>query len=277
MPGARRVPYETPDGEPPDEERLRLFMSRHLVTFTGEIQQRRPEVAVFRDVFIYSGFLMNVVGLNLWVTAGHCIEHLEKLLAAPHVELLHSRFGDYHGLDAKFFEGYPMHYQPGMGQLLEDRPAGIDFGFIALDNLAAAAMEKNGVMPVTMSQFLRADEVEFLGFGMLGVPSALTERDAVGYTYYPQMIPLRRVDPSTSPLATSNDWIAFQIAPTFKGLDFKGMSGGPIFGLRDAGNGNLSYNIVAIQSSWDEERGIAFGCSLPHLFKAFERYCDSQV
>jgi hypothetical protein len=41
------------------------------------------------------------------------------------------------------------------------------------------------------------------------------------------------------------------------------MSGGPIFGFRRNEDGRLSYHVVALQSWWDEDKRIVFGCSVP--------------
>jgi len=263
-----RLPYDTPDGNPPEREQLRLFLSQHLVTFTGQIEYSKPGAAVFRDSFIYSGFLMKVNEATLWVTAGHCIAELDKLLATPHVELIESQLGDYHGHAAKHLISYPLRYYPGMGVSLDFREAGVDFGYIILDNLAATAVERNGAVPVATHNFLGTEGANFVGYFMLGVPSSLTEKDADHEcTYYPQLIALKQVAPSDSEVATSESWLAFEIEPSYKGLDIKGMSGGPIGGLLAGADGNLSYTIIALQSSWDEKKGIAFACSLPHVFR----------
>jgi hypothetical protein len=48
-----------------------------------------------------------------------------------------------------------------------------------------------------------------------------------------------------------------------KAPNIKGMSGGPILGLRGTPDGGLRYWVVALQSRWFEQSRIILGCPVP--------------
>jgi hypothetical protein len=54
-----------------------------------------------------------------------------------------------------------------------------------------------------------------------------------------------------------------QLDPALDLKSVKGMSGGPIFGF--CREPQLRYWVVALQSSWNAEKRIVYGCSLPVL------------
>jgi hypothetical protein len=61
------------------------------------------------------------------------------------------------------------------------------------------------------------------------------------------------------------EWFTAKIHPECEIQSIEGMSGGPIFGFRKNAQGQFLFHVVALQSRWDENQRIIFGCSLPYF------------
>ena len=56
-----------------------------------------------------------------------------------------------------------------------------------------------------------------------------------------------------------------------------GMSGGPVFGLRQREDGKGLYWVVAIQSWWRPAERLAFACRLPTFARILSELLDEEV
>ena len=84
----------------------------------------------------------------------------------------------------------------------------------------------------------------------------------------PVLISVERLHPSDVEGVHADTWFVGRIPPEVEIQDIKGMSGGPIYGLRKSETGQWSYNVIALQSWWRKKSRTTFGCSLPAFAEA---------
>jgi hypothetical protein len=190
----------------------------------------------------YSAFVIDIFGVWCLVSAGHVISDSET------------------GIEKK---PTPFTYQEHQ-KIHVDRD-GIDICLIPLRDFYRDSLKANGIAPIPCVMWDQSvpecDEYALLGAPMETTrPIAETERRGPGLSVLLAMVPLEpRPLPAERVLST---------APRFCGelLDggelksVKGMSGGPILGIRHSGTNIVrSYSCLAVQSSWHEPSRLVFG------------------
>jgi len=262
------------------------FMSSHLVALVGEYETLRDGQVVTRDAFVLSGFILSLFSRWFWVTAGHCLKVFDKPIRKGQLRIVHSGFADYFGLDATYEHNIPFTYEPDCGFYVENESEGLDYGLIMLDDLQQKAFEKNGVKPVSRENWIKQKDLEFTHFKILGFPDhrirrAVNEDGGVTGLFQPVMFAIDRIDAADIPLCSSDAWFAGQIPSDVTIPDIVGTSGGPIYGFRQAQNGQWYYHVVALQSRWYPDRRIILGCSLPlfaeECHKSLEEFAKSLI
>jgi hypothetical protein len=109
------------------------FMSRHFVALTCHYNLTHSDGAVSREVFALSGWLLEAHNIHFWVTAGHCLKELDRLLTFKEVEVVGGGFVDSFGYEAVHRDSIPYLYDPEDGYYVSQPEHGIDFGLIALN------------------------------------------------------------------------------------------------------------------------------------------------
>jgi hypothetical protein len=260
------------------------FLSRHLVALVVEYDAIDDEGKGYhRGALVYSGFVLSLHDRWFWVTAGHCIwnneangekEHgLDQLLATGRIRILNSGFADYFGSNAEHRHSVPFHYEQGCSMHLFRKDLGLDFALIPLPDLTHAAFERNGIIAVSRRDWVHQPSLTFSHFKILGFPSHLvvTSQSADGnldMMLQPAMFVVERLDPSEVEGIPTDTWFIGKIPADVTIKDIRGMSGGPIYGLRKSDTGSWYYHVVALQSWWRKESRIVFGCSLPAFAEA---------
>ena len=255
------------------------FMSRHLVALVAQYESFDDKGSRFHHgVIVYSGFVLSLHARWFWVTAGHCLKNenaidedergLDDLLGTGRIKLLSAGFADYFGLEAPHRHCVPFPYEPGCAIQLFRKDLGLDFALIPLPDLIRAAFEKNGIVAVSRENWIHQPNLSFSQFRILGFPSHFVHsgknmNDELVAEFQPAMIAVDRLEPSTLEGVPANVWFVGQIPPEVKIQSIKGMSGGPIYGLRKSETGQWFYHVIALQSWWRDKRRTIFGCSLP--------------
>ena len=260
------------------------FMSRHLVALVAQYESFDDEGRCFHHgVIVYSGFVLSLHSQWFWVTAGHCLTNedataedergLDDLLRTGRIKLLSTGFADYFGLEASHQHCVPFSYEPGCAMQLYRKDLGLDFALIPLPDLIRANFEKNRIIPVSRENWIHQPKLTFSQFRILGFPSHLVQtgknlNDELVAEFQPVMIGVEGLNPSNVEDVPPNIWFVGRIPPEVKIQSIKGMSGGPIYGLRKSETGQWVYHVIALQSWWRDKSRTIFGCSLPGFAEA---------
>jgi hypothetical protein len=229
--------------------------------------------------FTCSGFVILFQGSWFFITAGHVLkEEIDANVQKARIRIVSACLADYFGPDAKVFRPTIFDYAGTERIYVDDRKLGLDLGMMYLRPYLQMNLEANGVVPISEENWLRQHEVNFEAFGILGFPSNLVEsfrrtgdfgEEIVGLVR-PAFVGVQRLDDMPEHMEKSElPWLVGQISPNADPNRIKGMSGGPIFGLRQSADGSLRYWVVALQS-WVKGR-IILGCPVPVFMGILER------
>ena len=95
--------------------------------------------------------------------------------------------------------------------------------------------------------------------------------DGVAGITSPTLAPVQRIDLSPDEMPKSiYPWFVGVVGAAAGLPNIEGMSGGPIFGFYKGSDERWQYWIVALQSRWNEERRIIFGCPVPVIAHVVE-------
>lgn len=251
----------------------------HLVALAGLSQPLANGVpSGDAHCFFCSGFVIAIRRRWYFATAGHILHDIESAIRSRKVTVEECRLLDCFGLNVKSKEPIPFDYAGAFKLFQFDEQEGIDFGLIELGPNHRQLLRANGVTPISKKHWKNQDKSQFDEHFMLGLASDSIERSVSrvkgGYVLrgkpVPNLIYIKRV---TRP---AKSWL--KCYPRFIGRirknhrsavgNIDGMSGGPIFGIK---NQEPGLNIVAIQSAWLEDKGITFGCPIPVLTRLAEK------
>lgn len=175
---------------------------------------------------------------------------------------------DYLGYQAEHHHMYPFTYEPGCGMPLCRFDLGLDFALIPVDSLTRAGFAKNNNVPITRENWVHQPNLTFDFYRMLGIPEDCvfepTPRNG-NVTVQPVMMAIEKIsyeEAKDIPHLKSDSWFFGSIHQEVTREVMKGMSGGPIYGFRRDAEGNLRYHVVALQSWWDKEQRVIFGCPI---------------
>jgi hypothetical protein len=215
-----------------------------------------------------SGFIMSLRGTWCLVTAGHCIENIEKPLRAKKIRLTQCRLADYFGTAPRVAEPIPFDYEAAHPLFICDVSAGLDFAMVPLRDIYRRNLEANGIRAISEENWVN-QPTTYDFFSILGLPECLVHepRKLVPYgdrfagVVSPTMAWVHSVSlPPEEMLPATFPWFIGQVGSATELPSIVGMSGGPIFGFRKSENGELQYWTVAVQSMWREKSRIIFGC-----------------
>jgi hypothetical protein len=236
----------------------------------------------------FSAFVLEVFGKWCLVTAGHVIQ--DKFLAPVEKGLIRlNKFllADYFGPDPVVKEAIPFDYEGAGKCFLDDSSLGLDFALIALRPFYRDSLQANGVIPISRSNWANAVGLTFPLHLMVGMPEELSDSlsregergGQVGQAVAPLCVVVRRLDKVPKGMNTPEaEWFIGRVNVDFSVV---GMSGGPIFGVRQNEQGQWTYHTVAVQSWWDRERKVIFGCPIPRFMGLVEEglleYAEGQM
>ncbi len=215
-----------------------------------------------------SGFLMDVEGQWLLVTAGHVIRQMEESFKAHPPEFLTmlddlaSRHDLPHG---------PFDFVSAPKFFVDDDTSGVDVGFIVLTPMYKAWLSAAGCVPFTEREWLGTPEIAD-AYYLIGMPfTGFSAEVGPGRVIVRASVPAIRLDIELSPPESFRRPVAqvyFQIptATAADGVpsDIGGMSGGPILALFKE-SGGIKVRLLAIQSRWLPQSRIAAGTRADQL------------
>lgn len=237
-------------------------------------------------VFSVSAFVVSVRDIWFLVTAGHILRGLDSRLHAGR-RIVKSRLMDGFASEESF---------PTIPFALGDIPQwyidddGLDYALIPLRPAYVAPLIAGGVWALSESAWTNIpDSAE--GYFLLGFPTQAKEltvtwdgeRGNVNVSLRTPLLPIQPTDNPPDvlkrgaarfyakvPITTSNVE-GTQIALT----DIDGMSGGPIFAVKNTGDDRFRYWVVAVQSGWAPKSRVLAACPIRPLMDAIERVIDA--
>lgn len=266
-----------------EDRRLKMldFFCQHLIGLGVTYRHKNADDAGRTARFsVSSGTLISIHGSICFLTAGHVLKALDELRSHDQVEIESAVLVD--TLGWKRISNVPIPFDLKNARLfyIDDEDDGLDFGVIVLEAHHVGLLAKNGVIALRKENWNRQHTIRFDGFAMLGFPEEFTSQrvSALGDgTLSPVMFGIKRLEaPPSDRAPTRYPQFVAQINPELPLKSVEGMSGGPIFGFKQEGQ-ELRYWVVALQSSWDRQKRITYGCNLPLLASLMTEWASEAV
>lgn len=234
-------------------------------------------------MIVYSCFLMSVRDIYCLVTAGNVLNDIDEKRANA-VELGTFRLWD-GWTPGTPHRGYVTFDYDAPPKLRVDEN-GLDYGLIPLSQYYVSNLLAVKTVPITEEQYEREWPADFDAFAMIGTPWKTTslERHGKRGTKVTQSVSITRLEPELNPpkvlVHTAPQFYARLLVPEEStewndmGGDIRGMSGGPVIGLRRDEEG-LKYYILGVQSAWEESRRVIAACPFQVFAKSVGTMLDT--
>lgn len=233
-------------------------------------------------LYSFSGFVVSINGTS-WslMTAGHPIRELESYIQKGRT------FSNWHIDDSpgQMPPGglpVPFTWDPESIAVLHDDSRGFDFALIPLNENQQALLASNGVVPITESEIADIFAENFDRWYLLGLPGEKAQPNHVRQVIEKQFMGL-----PVQPLDEKPVWWVDKDQrnlrygqlipvgnPEVDSLDVKGMSGGPVIGLRVDAGGKPEWKVIGIQSGWAKSHRVISVCAAWPIFDAIGRMID---
>lgn len=244
------------------------FFCRHLIGLCVTYRYKRASPEEADQFASYSGTLITIDHGVFFLTAGHILQNLEAARSSADIVITSAVLADTFGLDTICNLPIPFDLKSARFFFIDDDGEGLDFGIIALTPYYVRLLAKNGVIALDEKNWIHQPALEFDFYFMLGFPDEFASKrvpDSGDVQVAPVMFPVRRLAaPPPDRRPTQHPQFVGQLDQELRLQSVKGMSGGPILGFKHDAEG-MRYWVVALQSSWDPQRRIVYGCSLPIL------------
>src|ERR1043166_7053353 len=191
--------------------------------------------------FAFSGFVIEIYGVWCLVTAGHVIQMMDQLQTRPDTKLLRCSLVDYFNPIAKIREPTPFPFAD-LHHIDMDKD-GIDVGLIPLPDLFRDSIKSNGIVPLPVGAWKGDQPPKCDEYALLGIPEydiQQIEGTATRGAGLRAKLCLVGLDPQSVPPDKVVSPVPRFCANLLDGGELKsvkGMSGGPIVGIRNKDGG----------------------------------------
>ena len=236
--------------------------------------------------FAISSFVIAVQGLWCLVTAGHILSDLERRLKNGR-RIVKSRLIDAMA-GASGTGSIPFDLENAPRWHIDDN-AGLDYGVILLRPLFVHQLLAGGIQALTAESWIDIPSDPDACF-LLGFPKAAKRSDVrqfegggdIQIEVGTPLLPVEWIDnPPESLRKTADRYYAKVpiITADESGLgedfiDIDGMSGGPLFLVKNKSEGGLRYWIAGVQSSWLPDLRVLAACPIQPLADGISRCID---
>lgn len=212
------------------------------------------------DPCVFSGFVVEIEGIWLYITAGHVLRRIREATDAGYA-FSTWRFREGRLDPALRHSGIPYDFRLEEWLVIENDDTGLDYAAVGIYGLTRANLEVGGVVPVkehTWGEYTAEHDY----WALVGAPAERVSHDGRStLSLSLTLIPLEESAPPEPDTAKSDNRFYARIPAnaecTVENID--GMSGGPIFALKRLEN-EIRYKAIGIQSGWFRPDRILFAC-----------------
>lgn len=227
--------------------RVARTVGKHFVTLSCV---RHPPDDSPEKVFVFSGFVVDVMGEWFYVTAGHILRDIRTALSSG------CSF-DVWRLDDQTagnrFNGMAVPYEFDVDRwlVLRDDVTGLDYAAVHLDAFYRRQLEAGEVTAIANDAWSdHATEHDY--WVLVGIPSESVDYD--GKTIITARVVVSPLTPTKEPISAGDKALNQFYAKPIEGSerffnDPDGMSGGPVFALKKQEEQWL-YGVIGVQSAW---------------------------
>lgn len=242
---------------------LAEWFGHHLVGLFFSVQANGS-----KQEGVYTGLVLYYEKNLLWITAGHVVDEIHKVLSNPEIDVQIMRWLD--GCEIPGAESIPVHNRNL--EMFSGLEFGIDFGVVKITGLDANNMLNNNRTQVITEEFWKTPHSKPEGYYVLGFPKEWAEHHE---TRFPDnqifnsflanlaCLPVQQIGYRGDFHPNKEFWNdpdAFygQILPFVDGVEdqpasLKGMSGGPLFSIERDPSDRIGYRLFGIQRSEDKD------------------------
>lgn len=250
---------------------LVAFFHRHVVPM--QFAFRKSDEVHHR---IISAFVISVRDNWYLVTAGHCLDDIQKNVDAGWT-VANVWLFDSMGVGATFVDPIPFAWSAdSAGRVFKD--SNDDFGLIIIDDLTRRNLEANKIVPLTEQVWdLQPEKPE--AFMLIGVPSELARpsspmSNVVSVALFIDEATQR---PEYIEETAADRWYGHVRLPEQGLSDIAGMSGGPIFSIAAGPEGGTKYWLHAVQSAWHRPSRAIAACPTRYLGQLIDRAITGEL
>lgn len=225
-----------------------------------------------KQAHIISGFLIDVSGLWIFVTAGHIIRDIRTAINAGSTFDIW-RLDDQTARQRNEMPAIPYDFDIDNWLVIEDETIGFDYAAIPLDEYYIRHIHAGGGEPITRDTWGDHD-LDRDHWALIGIPSESVKYD--GKTTLLArfaVIPLEQTDPPTHTEERALFQFYAQITDMGNVTDLDGMSGGPIFSLKKTED-TWIYHVIGVQSGWYKTPKITAACPIRTFCDGLEEIID---
>lgn len=215
--------------------------------------------------FAYTAFIISLKGQWCLVTAGHVLDDIDKAMKSPKCIVGSVVLTDEYGLAPKFRDE-PIPFNPlDQPKLwINDEQLGLDVALVLLTPHYVSLLKANDLSPAPLCRDEAPAYSDYSYLGVVGFPeerifSEQAASEKLEVWTQPHYVPLK-YDPTVVD-QTVHPRLTVRIVDKGELKSAVGFSGGPIFGFKSGDDDKATYEVVAVQSSWDK-KDVVFGCPL---------------
>jgi hypothetical protein len=225
-----------------------------------------------------SCFVIEVEGTWFLVTAGHVIQGVRDAIrrgANLNQFFLHDRTAG-HNFDFSL----PYDFNERDWIVVEEDPEGTDYAAAPLSMLFTEGLKAGGIKPISERAWGLHEHTAYPVWLLLGVPAESAKTSGAARTLNLTLLPLKPAVAPPNAIVVNRTFAQIASSPRDSALvsDIAGMSGGPIFGVREDAAG-LKYWVIGIQSSWFASSRVVSFCPVDVFFlsikEALVRYAEN--
>jgi len=253
-----------------ENERVIRFFSQHIVPMLFLFEKEDS-----RQQFIITTFVLSVSNYWFLLTAGHCFNQIKQELIDKGWIIKDCHLIDSLGINANFTEPIPFPFDVDKAFFfseLIDKDIAFDYGLYPLSMYFQNLLLSNNIKSLN-EEVWKKQPVSFEIFLLLGIPAELVKYDENNIQLFPSMFYVDVLPDKPNGFSdVSLPQIYGKITLNDEMKSIKGMSGGPIFGLRKNDNGELRYWLVSLLSRWLPESHFIATCPIKFIGQAIEGY-----
>jgi len=242
------------------------LFGRHLLSLVLRVTDKSASSPQAQRQILVPGVHLLAHDKNFFLTAGHILQQIDRALTRDLFSIDKAMIADVFSADRITNYPIPFEFSRQSCHYVVDDSRGLDIGLIELTDYYIRLMKANGILPITEVNWARQHTISFEYYFVLGFPTQFNPGDQVPpgqASLSPVLVPAYPLDAAQDDDQCTDEATFCAQLPNDCTVDFDGMSGGPIFGIRT--KPKVEYWIVAIQRSWLPIRKVIIGSRVPTI------------